>query len=106
MLETPWLAPLRPIVQAGLRRAGVTEVQEVWCEVPLELARRRFTARMTERHPVHPERDGRWDGRWEDWSRDARPLAFGRVHRVDTSAPVDVAALAAALRAVQGLPAA
>ncbi|MCX4745070.1 ATP-binding protein [Kitasatospora sp. NBC_01287] len=99
VLETPWLAPLRPIVRAGLRRAGVTAVQEVWCEVPAALARERFAARTAERHSVHPERSGGFEGHWDAWIRDAEPLALGPVHRVDTTGPVDVPALAAALRA-------
>lgn len=99
VLESPWLAHMRPIVHAGLRRAGVTEPHEVWCEVPLSVARHRFTRRRTERHSVHPERPGGFDGDWELWSRSAEPLGFGTVHRVDTTGPVDVPALAAALTA-------
>ncbi|MCX4755930.1 AAA family ATPase [Kitasatospora purpeofusca] len=97
VLESPWLAHLRPIVKAGLLRAGVAEVREVWCEVPLNVARRRFAERMAERHPVHPERLGGFGGDWELWSRSGEPLGLGIVHRVDTTGPVDVPALAAAL---------
>ncbi|WP_045304835.1 AAA family ATPase [Saccharothrix sp. ST-888] len=97
VLESPLLAHLRPVVTAGLRRAGVTEVHEVWCEVPLELARRRFAERSADRHAIHPERSG-LDGDWELWARGAEPLGLGTVRRVDTSGPVDVPALAALLR--------
>ncbi|MBO0913219.1 AAA family ATPase [Streptomyces laculatispora] len=34
VLEIPWLAHMRPIVKAGLQRAGVVQVRAVWCEVP------------------------------------------------------------------------
>ncbi|MCC9308351.1 ATP-binding protein [Kitasatospora sp. RB6PN24] len=98
VLEAPFLAHLRPIVAAGLRRANVRAVQEVWCDVPTTLARRRFVDRMAERHPIHPERGDGHPGDWELWERGARPLALGAVHRVDTSGPVDVKALAAVLR--------
>ncbi|MGF1425550.1 AAA family ATPase [Kitasatospora sp. LaBMicrA B282] len=98
VLEAPWLAPLRPVVAAGLRRAGVTEAQEVWCEVPLALAWQRFADRIPDRHPVHPERAGGFEGYWDTWARDAEPLALGPVHRIDTSGPVDVGALAELLR--------
>ncbi|MEV4615509.1 AAA family ATPase [Kitasatospora sp. NPDC049258] len=99
VLESPWLSHLRPTVAAGLHRAGVAEIREVWCEVPLDVARRRFAGRTAERHPVHPEHLGGSDGDWELWSRTAEPLGLGIVHRVDTTGPVDVPALAAALTA-------
>jgi predicted kinase len=99
VLESPWLAPLRPVVASGLRRAGVKGTpHEVWCEVPLAEARRRFTARLADRHPVHPERPGGFEGDWEQWARTAEPLGLGVVHRVDTTVPVDVPALAASIR--------
>jgi predicted kinase len=97
VLESPWLAHLRPVVTAGLRRAGVARFHEVWCEVPLELARRRFEERMARRHPIHPERADGYGGDWQLWSSNAEPLGLGIVHRVDTSQPVDVPALAASL---------
>ncbi|MFE1320871.1 AAA family ATPase [Kitasatospora phosalacinea] len=100
VLEAPWLGdPARAVVRAGLEAAGVGRAQEVWCDVPLALARRRFEERIARRHPVHPERPGEPDGRWAAWARTAAPLALGPVHRVDTSRPVDVPALAAALAA-------
>ncbi|MFG2694344.1 AAA family ATPase [Kitasatospora sp. NPDC048407] len=101
VLESPWLAHTRPIVKAGLQRAGVAEVREVWCEVPLDVARRRFAERMVERHPVHPERPGGFGGDWEMWSRGAEPLGLGIVHRLDTTGPVDIPALAASLTATR-----
>ncbi|MDT0443739.1 hypothetical protein [Streptomyces johnsoniae] len=95
VLESPWLAHLRPQVLAGLRRAGVAPAgtHEVWCEVPVELARARFTARAGARHGVHAAGSGATDEEWRFWARHAQPLALGTVHRVDTSVPVDVAAL-------------
>ncbi|GAA1960964.1 AAA family ATPase [Kitasatospora viridis] len=101
VLESPWLADLRPIVLAGLHRAGVTQPQEVWCEVPLATARRRFADRTADRHPIHPERPAGFAGHWNTWSRNAEPLALGTLHRVDTTVPVDVPALAALLTATR-----
>ena len=72
---------------------------EVWCEVPLAVARSRFAARHADRHFVHRESSGVSDGDWEVWAREAEPLGLGTVHRVDTSRPVDVPALAAAITA-------
>ncbi|MGP3967320.1 AAA family ATPase [Streptomyces sp. 6N223] len=95
VLESPFLAHLRPIVAAGLERAGVREahaVHEVWCEVPLAVARRRYEERAARRHAIHVETA------WEFWATVAEPLALGSpLHRVDTTRPVDVAALAAAI---------
>lgn len=99
VLESPWLAHTRPYVQSGLRRAGVTLVHEVWCEVPVDVARARCTTRATGRHPVHPERPGGHEGDWALWASGAHPLGLGPVHRVDTTAPVDVSALATAIGA-------
>ncbi|MER7767030.1 AAA family ATPase [Kitasatospora sp. NPDC096140] len=101
VLESPWLAHTRPVVAAGLRRAGVATVLEVWCDVPPDVARRRFAARTAERHGVHPERPGGFGGDWDLWSRGAEPLGLGVVHRVDTTCPVDVPALAAVLSAAR-----
>ncbi|MFI9269591.1 AAA family ATPase [Kitasatospora sp. NPDC052896] len=104
VLEAPWLAPLRPVVVAGMRRAGVSAMQEVWCEVPAAVARARFDARTPERHAVHLESGGALtEEHWAGWVRGARPLGLGPVHRTDTGRPVDVTALAARLRA--GAPA-
>jgi predicted kinase len=105
VLECPWLTPLRPVVQAGLRRAGVSsmyDVCEVWCEVPLAVARSRFAARQAGRHVVHADSSGvDDDGDWAVWAGQAEPLGLGSVHRADTGRPVDVPALAAAITAAR-----
>ncbi|MCK1814357.1 AAA family ATPase [Streptomyces sp. XM4011] len=100
VLESFWPAPLRPVVAASLERAGVAAAQEVWCEVPVAVARARFAARAPYRHPVHPVDEG--EARWREWERTAVPLALGPVHRVGTTGPVDVPALAARLSARWG----
>ncbi|MEU4098738.1 AAA family ATPase [Streptomyces sp. NPDC026673] len=94
VLESPWPAHLRPVVAAGLARAGASEVHEVWCAVPPDTARRRFTERAAARHPVHTESVRFPEEEWRSWVGTAGPLALGTVHRVDTTRPVDVAALA------------
>lgn len=85
-----WLAPsTREIVRAGLARASVDRVIEVWCSCPPEVTRRRFMSR--ERHPGHfdadlmPELDVILSG--------AEPLGLGDVVHVATQAPVDIPAL-------------
>jgi predicted kinase len=93
VMESPWLAPLRPVVLAGLARAGVepSRVREVWCDVPPELARRRYEGRV--RHPIHCDAEVD-DARWREWAKGAEPLALGPVYWLDTSKSVDISGLA------------
>ncbi|MGS2646504.1 AAA family ATPase [Streptosporangium sp. LJ11] len=104
VLESPWLAHLRPAVVDGLRRAEVTVVHEVWCDVPVEVARARFAARAAGRHAVHVGSGGSFDEEWRFWERVAEPLGLGVVHRVDTTKPVDVPALAVRITSTGGEP--
>ncbi len=74
----------RDLVAAGLRRAGLdpARVPEIWCDVPMELARARDAARWEAgaRHTVHRAIP---DAEWRGLSA-AGPLALGPVLRVDT----------------------
>lgn len=84
-------------VRAGLRRSGVHRPLEIWCDVPIELARKRYRARAAERHPIHGEQtDGADADAW--WHGQNQPLGLGPVLRVNTSAAVDIADLAARCR--------
>lgn len=70
-------------------------VVEVNCACPPEIAARRYAARAATAHPVHvvtslsPEMLAEYD----------RPVGLGEVITVDTTGPVDVPALAQAVRA-------
>jgi RimJ/RimL family protein N-acetyltransferase/predicted kinase len=94
VVECWWAPDSAPLVEAGLRRAGVSprDAVEVWCDVPAELAKRRFEARAGERHAVHGPQVGlpRWDG---DEPAAARPLGLGTVLRADTGIPLSRGAL-------------
>jgi predicted kinase len=96
VLESTWPADVRDLVVRGLRRAGDPPTAEVWCNVPLEAARRRFEDRHP-RHPIHG--DLLSDAEWERWRREARPLGLGPVLRVDTTSAVDEHAVVAWIRA-------
>jgi predicted kinase len=101
VLETPWLGEgIGAIVRRGLARAGVDErqVHEVWCDVPLEVARARFADRVATRHAIHVY--GVDDVDWAAWAGVATPLGIGTLHRVDTARDVDVPALAARISGV------
>jgi len=94
ILESFWLADRdRSFVAAGLARCGRSRHAEIWCDVPLELARARYAART--RHVVHSDRGRAAD--WDTWQH-AVPLTSDAV-RVDTSRDVDVPALAQVLAA-------
>jgi hypothetical protein len=101
VLESPWLAHIHHLALDGLARAGVIPetTHEVWCDIPPDLARQRYRGRAAARHPVHRDTIVDPEQRFAAWAQLAEPIGAGTVHRVDTSGPVDVAALAARIRA-------
>jgi glucokinase len=92
ILESSWPADTRHFVVDGLRRAGCQQAVEIWCDVPLETARRRFEERHP-RHPIHGE--VLTDEEWERRGQTCRPLGVGPVLYVDTTKTVDIKAVAA-----------
>jgi predicted kinase len=88
VLDT-WL-PDRALVGAGLARARIDHVVEVWCRAPDDVIRARYRDRA--RHPGHFDADNL--DQLDVWLATAAPLGIGDVVVVDTGAPVDVAALA------------
>ena len=93
IIESNWLAHLRPIVARELDQLGILTHDEIWCDIPLALARERFEGRALERHWIHSESSGSTDADWEMWGRMAEPLWLGTVHRVDTTKSVDIGKL-------------
>jgi predicted kinase len=81
--------------QRGKLAALADHPVEVYCRCDPGLAARRYRDRAGTRHPVHvvgsltPEMLAEYD----------RPVGIGEVLTVDTAAPVDAAAVAAAVRA-------
>ena len=92
VLESCWPTDFRHFVVQGLIRANNPTAVEIWCDVPLQTARRRFEARHP-RHPIHG--DLPTDDEWERWRYTARPLAIGPTLRVDTTKPIDTQAISA-----------
>lgn len=96
-----------PHVRAGLMAAGFDPslVPEVFCDVPMPVARERFEARARAglRHQVHGTQIGlEW---WDEVGRIAGPLGIGLVTTVDTLAPVtprEVTRISLTVRAAYG----
>jgi glucokinase len=102
VLESCWTTDFRDFATRGLDRAGNPRTVEIWCEVPLETARRRFEDRHP-RHPIHGELPT--GDEWDRWRRTAGPLRLGPTLHVDTDRPVDVQAVTAWIREHGGLSA-
>ena len=84
----------------GLRASRVEHGIELWCEVPLKLARSRYIERP--RHRVHTDM-ARLD-EWEQMVRAARPISDFPTVQVDTTRAGDVPQLAATIRRMLNLP--
>jgi hypothetical protein len=69
---------------------------EVFCICPVEECMRRYATRAVDRHPVHL--DSERGGDPDLYARSAQPLGLGPVIALDTTAPVDIPALAAHVR--------
>jgi glucokinase len=91
ILESCWLANVRHLAKEGLRKAGAENPLEIWCEVPFDVARRRFEERHP-RHPIHGELPV--DADWELCRQFMEPLGLGPTLHVDTTGPVDLEAIA------------
>ncbi len=93
VIESPWLAHLRSIVAHELNEIGILAHDEIWCDVPLSIARKRYENRAPGRHWIHSKSSGSMDADWDMWGRMAEPLGLGTVHRVETSELVDIPSL-------------
>jgi predicted kinase len=92
ILESCWPVESRHFAVRGLRHAGDRTPLEVWCDVPIDVARRRFEQRHP-RHPIHGEPPT--DAEWAHWRVAAQPLHLGPLIQVDTTHAVDADALIA-----------
>lgn len=90
IVDSPHTEAMRPHVEAGLARSGVSQPLELWCDVPLELAAQRCDERQPTRHAIHASSAGT-----APVADSPGPLAIGPVLRVDTSTTVDIERVAA-----------
>ncbi|MFI6448861.1 hypothetical protein [Kitasatospora sp. NPDC050543] len=79
----------------GLQHADLQQPLEIWCHVPVEIARRRFEDRHP-RHPIHGEL--LTDAEWGHWQHTAEPLHISTTLHVDTTGPVDMDAVVTWIR--------
>jgi predicted kinase len=102
IVET-WFGPTgRAAVERGCQRAGVDpdRVTEIWCDVPLDVARARFRARLdTPDRPSRLDTLGRDEAYWQGLV-DAQPLGLARLVRVSTEHPLDAATIAGLAREI------
>jgi hypothetical protein len=83
----------------GRVRALSDRPVEVHCTCPAELAAQRYRDRSGRLHPIHAQGAGATLGP-AAFARSGRPVGIGAVITADTAGPVDVPALAAAVRAL------
>jgi predicted kinase len=86
VLDSTWFDYTRPLVAALPGR-----LIEVRCTVTRELARARYHARATARHPGHLDLERSEN---ELWEQPVSPLGVGPLIEVDASRPVDMPTLA------------
>jgi glucokinase len=81
------------VLEAGLSRAGIGPTVELWCQAPPDSIGARYAARVGMRPAGHPGLD--YVPELIALAGRARPLDRGPRHDVDTTRPLDSAALAA-----------
>lgn len=79
------------VLKAGLARAGVTEVLELWCEASAEEIGARYAARVGKRPPGHPGSE--YVPELIELARRAAPVGLWPVMRVETATRPDTRAL-------------
>jgi predicted kinase len=97
VFDSWWFKPrdLR-YAEAGIRRAGHPTVIEVWCDVPVRIARARYEARRRAGgraaaiHGDGSDLSGDPPDAWTDWVARGEPLGIVPTLHVNTERPVDV----------------
>lgn len=76
------------VLDAGLARAGVTDLAEVWCHAPPQTVGDRYTARLTMRLPGHPGAE--YVPELIALAERAKPTGLAAHQEVDTTFPLDL----------------
>jgi predicted kinase len=86
------------VLQEHLTRAGISKVAEVWCHAPADIIGERYRARLGQRHAGHL--GASYVPELIELAGRACPLGRYPVFSVDTTQPLDLAALGAWLESV------
>jgi glucokinase len=88
------------VLQDHLARAGINQAAEIWCHAPGEVLGERYRARIEQRHSGHL--GASYIPELVELAKRAQPLGKFPLFEVDTTRPLDMAALAAWLNAELG----
>ncbi|WP_040835215.1 AAA family ATPase [Nocardia brevicatena] len=92
IIDSWWFRPRDlEFARAGIGKARADRVVEVWCDVPADIARARYTNRC--RAALHRD-EQRVIRDWHIWAERAEPLGLTPTVLVDTTRPVDCSDLA------------
>lgn len=98
VVDSWWFRPRDlGFARSGIETAGADRVVEVWCDVPVEVARARYASRR--RGALYCDEQRLADD-WDMWAAGAVPLGLAPIVWVDTTQPVRFADLAAQLERV------
>ncbi|MDP3196120.1 ROK family protein [Tabrizicola sp.] len=86
------------VLKAGLVRAGVTDLAEVWCHAPPQTVGDRYAARLASRPAGHPGAE--YVPELIALAERATPTGLAPCHDIDTTRSVDIPALTDWLQAV------
>jgi len=94
IVEAWFGAPPHDDVVAGLRRARIGDVAELWCHAPGDVLAARYAERVGRRHPGHP--DASYAPELARVAPQMAAMGIGPVHEVDTGdlQRVDIAGIA------------
>jgi glucokinase len=79
------------VLDKHLTRAGVGGIAEIWCHAPAEIIGDRYRSRLTQRHSGHL--GASYVPELIELAGRARPLGSYPLFEVDTTRPLDIAAL-------------
>lgn len=79
------------VLTAGLERAGVTDLAELWCHAPPQIIGQRYAARVASRMPGHPGLD--YVPELIALAERAAPTGRGPLLNIDTTLPLDTSSI-------------
>lgn len=97
VVDSWWFKPRDlQFAAAGVMQSGADLAVEVWCDVPAEVAKARYTNR---RRAALYQDEQRLADDWMVWAEQAEPLGLTPTVVIDTTRPVDYADLVERIKA-------